>query len=144
MNEPSDMVVVRTYTGLPEAELACSALKAAGMTATLGDEHIVGANWLYSNAVGGVKLLVPAACVTEALAVLDTPAEPSSVEFDEGGAERGTDWGADVCIRCGSPDFEVVERGKRLAALSWLTLGVPLYPVRRSRRCRACGAPAAA
>ena len=111
----------------------CSALQGAGINASLADENLVSPNWLYSNAVGGVKVMVPASQFEEARAVLDTTAVTVSGQPNPGAGE-------DVCAQCGGTEFELHEQGKRMTALTWLTLGLPLVPVRRSRRCRACGA----
>jgi hypothetical protein len=128
------LAVVRTHTGLPEAMVDWSALQAAGIDASLADDNLVSANWLYSNAIGGVKVMVPAGRVEEALAVLGTTAVIVSVEPENPGV------GEDVCAQCGGTEFDLLEHGKRMTAVTWLTLGLPLVPVRRSRRCRACGA----
>jgi hypothetical protein len=55
------MVVVSAFTSVHEAHLARSVLQAAGIEATVADEHLVSMYWLYSNAIGGVKVLVPEA-----------------------------------------------------------------------------------
>ena len=47
----SELVVVRAFSHPHEAQLACSALQAAGIDATVADAHTVAANGLYSKAV---------------------------------------------------------------------------------------------
>jgi hypothetical protein len=74
MADPHAFIVVRSFSQPYEAHLACSALEAAGIQARIADEHIVAADWLYSNAVGGVKVLVRSSDVEAARAVLETPA----------------------------------------------------------------------
>jgi DNA-directed RNA polymerase subunit RPC12/RpoP len=44
-----------------------------------------------------------------------------------------------ACPRCGSEDTAAVVAGRRWTFLSWLVLGLPLFPVRRRSRCRHCG-----
>jgi DNA-directed RNA polymerase subunit RPC12/RpoP len=51
-------VIVGRYSTIGEAGIARSALAAAGIDAAAVDEQMVGINWLYSDAIGGVKLLV--------------------------------------------------------------------------------------
>jgi hypothetical protein len=75
VTENSGLVVLRAFSHPHEAHLACSALEAAGIHARLADDHIVAANWLYSNAVGGVKVLVRVEDAPAAQAVLDIAAE---------------------------------------------------------------------
>jgi len=52
------LVVVRRFRDPWTAALARAHLEAAGIETVLLDEHIVAQNWLYSNAVGGVRLCV--------------------------------------------------------------------------------------
>jgi hypothetical protein len=73
------LVVVGAFTSVHEAHLARSVLESAGIEASIADEHLVSMYWLYSNAIGGVKVLVAEAQADEAREVL-----ASSV--DDGGA----------------------------------------------------------
>ena len=129
----NELIIVRTYSHAHEAYLACSALLASGINAMVVDAHTVTANWLYSNLVGGVKVLVPpedAAAAQEILdstAVVETNDQP---DFDE--KTRRT------CPRCGSHNVLPVTHGKRLAALSWLLTDVPLFPVTHQMQCQSC------
>jgi hypothetical protein len=138
MSEDPGLVVVRAFSQVVEAQLAISALQAAGLDARLEDENIVAANWMYSNAVGGVKVLVPHGELSAARAILDLPAvvqerpDPSPP-----GTAESSDAGA--CPRCGSRSVVPVPSGRRAAALTWLVVGIPLMPVRRRMRCNACG-----
>ncbi len=66
--------VVARFGSLGEAESARSALQAAGIDAVLADDEIVALNWLYSNAVGGVKVLVAEEDEERAAAILSTDA----------------------------------------------------------------------
>jgi hypothetical protein len=138
MTEPSELVVVRAYSQPHEAHLACSALHAAGLHATVIDANIVAAVWLFSNAVGGVKLLVREADASAAREVLDGPAV---VDQDDDADFRAAVDASPVvrCPRCGSERVVRQALGRRMAALSWLLTGVPLFPVWRKQRCEACG-----
>lgn len=126
------LVVVRSFSRPHEAHLACSALQAAGIDARLADEYVVTADWLYSNAVGGVKVLVPAGEVEAARTVLDIPAISEPAES----ADRSA---AAACPRCGSHDLAPATRGRRSSFLVWLLLGFPLIPMLRRTRCASCG-----
>ena len=133
-------VVAAAFTNVHEAHLARSVLEAAGIEATIADEHRVSMTWTYSNAGGGGKVLVPANRLEEARTVLESgaivdlppPNGPDS-ELDSRGS--------DTCPRCGSREFESRLPGKRFAILSWLLIGVPLASPRRRRYCRKCGEP---
>lgn len=135
--QDSGLVVVRAYSLSLEAEMACSALRAAGIDARLADDHIVGVNWLWSNAVGGVKVLVSHEDAAAAEAVLATPA---TVDVDAVAHNDSmlTEQPAE-CPRCGSHHTASVTAGRRLAFFSWLAVGFPIVPVRRRMRCQACG-----
>jgi predicted Zn-ribbon and HTH transcriptional regulator len=137
MSENSKWIVVRRYSVPLDAEMACSALRAAGIHATLADEHIVSANWLWSNAVGGVKVLVAARDTAAARTVLETPARVDTDALPDGGGILAVE--PTECPRCGSEDVERVSPGRRLAFLSWLLVGAPVVPVLRRTKCRACG-----
>jgi DNA-directed RNA polymerase subunit RPC12/RpoP len=137
MFQDSGLVVVRAYSLPLEAEMACSALRAAGIEARLADDHVVGVNWLWSNAVGGVKVLVSP---QDAAAAEEVLAMPAAVDIDavtSNGSMRA-DQSAE-CPRCGSHDTANVTAGRRLAFLTWLAVGVPVVPVLRRMRCEACG-----
>lgn len=124
------LVTVRTFTSLPEAQLACTTLQAAGLDAELGDERLVSMQWLYSHAIGGVKLLVPDDQAAEAGDILDTSAIP-----DEALAPDQPE----ACLHCGGTEVDSVLEGVKPAMLSLLLIGVPLARVRRVHRCHRCG-----
>ncbi len=65
------MVTVATFDFLPQAEIARGRLAAEGIAGRLADQHLVQTDWLYSIAVGGIKLQVAARDVERALAILD-------------------------------------------------------------------------
>lgn len=138
MTNPSELVVVGVFSQPHEAHLACSAIQAAGLYATVADANVVAADWLVSNAVGGVKVLVRAENPAQAQEVLLTQAvveQDDDVQFDAAGEDRN----AVTCPRCGSDGMVRVTRGKRIAVASWLLAGVPLFPVWHKQECRNCG-----
>ena len=51
-------VVVRRYRDMPEAFVARSVLEDAGIECLLQDDNVVRMDWLWSNAMGGIKLVV--------------------------------------------------------------------------------------
>ena len=70
---------IAQYREAHEAYLAKGALAAAGIEAVIRDEHVVGVNWLYSDAVGGVKLDVESDLVQQATDVLKPQANDRGV-----------------------------------------------------------------
>lgn len=67
-----ELITVATFDMLPDAQIALGRLEAEGIPATLADAHLVQTDWLYSIAVGGIKLQVEPAYVQRALEILNT------------------------------------------------------------------------
>jgi len=64
------LTTIAQYREASEAYLAKGALAAEGIKAVINDEQVVGINWLYSNAIGGVKLAVESGSAKQAVDVL--------------------------------------------------------------------------
>lgn len=52
------MVTVRICSTLPDAQLAQSFLEGSGIKSFLPDEFVIQNNWLWCNAMGGVRVQV--------------------------------------------------------------------------------------
>lgn len=132
------LVVVGAFTSVHQAELARSVLEAAGIETVLADEHVVSMHWMYSNAIGGVKVLVSEERLDEARTVLESRAEDvDPPTMPEKGGPAG-----ETCERCGASDFGSRLSFGAIAAVSWIALGIPLGFPKRRRYCRQCGASA--
>jgi len=81
-----DLVVVRSYWNLLEAELAKGALDAAGIECFLFDDNMVRLDWFNANALGGVKLRVEPQDAEAAQRILDECAAESA-SSDEADSE---------------------------------------------------------
>jgi hypothetical protein len=57
---PADvqLVTLRIYAFLHEALIAREMLEAEGLFALVPDEHTISMDWLYRNAIGGIRLQV--------------------------------------------------------------------------------------
>ena len=66
-----NLVVIRSFWNLMEAELAKGVLDAAGIEAFLFDDNMVRLDWFNANALGGVKLRVEASNVEAANQILE-------------------------------------------------------------------------
>ncbi|MBK5276075.1 MAG: DUF2007 domain-containing protein [Desulfuromonadales bacterium] len=77
-----EMVTVAVYGSPFEAGMARSELEAFGIPVYVADEFTIGANLLYSNALGGVKVNVPLSYAEEARQILsvEVPNENPSSE----------------------------------------------------------------
>ena len=73
------MPIIATYTKMEDAHLAASKLQGSGVEAWLRDEATANLYWLYSNAIGGVKVEVTEKDVERAREVLELPKEASGL-----------------------------------------------------------------
>jgi Putative prokaryotic signal transducing protein len=136
-NEVQELTVVRVFRDLPQALLAQGCLESAGIECMLADDNLVRLDWFYSNAVGGIKLLVSSADAREAEQILDEPI-PEHMEVDGVG-----DYEQPKCPKCGSLDVNFRE----LDPATYLGLGgsywgmfIPIPIYRRAWSCRSCQA----
>ncbi len=128
------LVTIRRYLWPHEAQIARSLLESEGIDAVVQDAHLAQIDWLYIQAIGGLRLQVAAADAAQAAAVLAAveaaPPAPAE-EYDEG-----------TCGSCGSRATERVVAGRTPTFLSWMVFGFPLWRPRTVWRCAACKAPA--
>lgn len=76
---PSDeLITLASYISPWEAHLAKTKLEAEGIAAFVFDEHTVGQQWFYANAVGGVKLKIARKDLFKASHILGLQQQPSS------------------------------------------------------------------
>ena len=125
-----DFVTVRAYSIPWEADLASMMLEAATIPTFVADANTVAMYWLYSNAIGGVKLQVPKSLAQQAVEILSS----TSSCFDAVAKEDNV-----VCPRCGDRNTAVIRRGRRWAFLTWLLLGFPAFWPPKRCRCSDCG-----
>ncbi len=115
------------------AYIARAMLEAEGIPAHIADEHTVGAFWLYSQAVGGVKLQVAEVDFERAHRLL---AEDRSSLVPEPPAPAPGD--VYECPACRSGEVRHPRAHRWSAVLSWV-LSFPLVFWSRSLRCATCG-----
>jgi hypothetical protein len=137
------LVTIATYPSPIEAHIFAGRLEAEGIPCVLEDEHIVAANWLYSNAVGGVKLRVRRDQAESAVAILQQM-EPAGEDGTLDSCDRALE--AEVaeeddspaCPSCHSKNVRYQKYARRLVFASWLFLGFPLPFLRRKWVCGDC------
>jgi hypothetical protein len=125
-----ELVTLRRYRDLTEADLARSLLAAAGIQAWTRDENLVRLDWFYSNLVGGIRLQVDAADAQAAEEVLDQPA-PGAIQFG-----REKEFVQPQCPRCGSFHISLPGSMDTLAPVQGTTA---LPPGSEAWVCGACG-----
>ena len=110
-----------------DAHIAAGKLESEGIPVFLLGIHHASANWLMSNALGGIRLQVPASHVDDARQLLAQIAKPS----DQGESE---------CPECGGSDTTAMSNSRKVAFLAVHLFSIPL-PWRTNRRhCQSCGA----
>jgi hypothetical protein len=129
-----DWITVASFSQPVEAHLARAQLESEGIPCVVGNEHLVRVDWFLSNAVGGVKVLVPRSEVDRARDVL-RPRPRLVVAADRD--ERAD--GEMICPRCRSDDVYYSRYNRRVAGFFILLLGF-LIPWRDRRwTCTQCG-----
>ena len=129
-----ELVVVERYRDLIEAELAKGKLASAGIECLVADGNLVRMDWFWSNAIGGLRLMVNAENFEAARAILDEPIpEEISQPDSEGTYEQPH------CPKCDSLDvnFETLNRPLSYA-LMWLNCPIPIS--KNNWKCQKCGA----
>jgi len=121
------MVTIGRYSTPYEANMVKSQLESAGIPVFIADEFTIGMNWLYSNALGGVKVQVPESLALEAQELLAT-------EFE---TPHTRDLTTSTCPQCGSKNTEDF-LDKRSSFLTWVLLGLPLLLPLNKKKCRDC------
>lgn len=133
--EIPDLVTVASYPRPFEAQFAKSRLEIHGIFAVIRDEHTVAMNWLWSNAIGGVKVQVAAADADAARAILATNEESTLVEAIESDPSF-------LCPSCGSRNTEFLPRRDPWYRMLWgsaiVLFGLPAPPSRNQMICRDC------
>lgn len=129
--EKRNLLVIRRFRDLPEAMLAKGKLESQGLDSFIADDNMVRMDWLWSNLVGGVKLLVDAEDEERALRVLDE-AIPAEIDF-----EGETEYLQPRCPNCKSLDINFEEVYKPIAYAS-LIVNFPLPVQRKGWVCQNC------
>jgi len=115
------MKIVATFSTPAEAHVALTRLECAGLDVALRDEFVVTLSWMYSNAIGGVKLEAVEDDVADARELLALPPP-------EEGILR--------CPFCGS--FETGVRVLSVFGAICIFLKLPIPMTRAVVDCRAC------
>lgn len=130
-----DHVCVATFSHPTAAHVARAKLEFAGIPSTIQDEHVVGVQWLYSQAIGGAKLCVPSEHAQEATRILN---RDDSALLEGVPEARGPAPPEEVCPSCGAPAATPSRLSYRSRALS-LLVGLPFVFWRNWVRCGHCG-----
>lgn len=127
------IVTVYSYTTTAEANLYRTVLEAQGIPAFVADENLIGINFLYSLALGGVRLQVLES---------DLEAVREILKLDANIESKPGDWGN--CPKCNSQNVIRAKDLNRDQKLIWVILTfvvsmIPLFPNKQYLRCEDCG-----
>jgi hypothetical protein len=134
----SKLVTIASFINPWDAYLAKGRLEDEGIPALIVDEYHVWANWIYAQALGGVKVQVAEENMTAANSILNSLergryAEELRSEFP--------DLDANNCPECGSDKYKSrMPAGFLLLAVMSLGIFSIIFPLRRdSHQCLRCG-----
>ena len=131
MND-SELITIASYSFPHEAHVAKANLDSAGIPAFIADEHTINMQWLFSNALGGVRIKVPVQYAQQAQEILAQ--DFSHLLEEEFGEEI-----EEKCSKCGSTNVKSYTKGKKPAFLVFLLLGFPLFFYQHGTKCNGCG-----
>jgi hypothetical protein len=123
--------VLRVYRDMTDALTDRMVLEGAGIECYLFDENMVRLDWLWSNLLGGVKLVVRKEDVEEAERLLG---QNVPEKFDLEGAGQ---YEQPRCPKCGSMDVSFEGLMKRVAGAG-LFLGLPIIVKMNGWNCNSC------
>lgn len=134
---PGGPIVLRRYLWLADALLAKSVLESADVECFIADEHTIRMNWLWSIALGEVRLWVRAEDA-DAVELLDQAPIESFMVSGVG------EYIQPRCPNCGSLEISYRNLIRRFAyftlLLCWLLAVIPPIPLRElAWKCYACG-----
>jgi predicted RNA-binding Zn-ribbon protein involved in translation (DUF1610 family) len=122
---------VATFREAYQAYLGKGKLEAEGISSIVVDEYLVGINWMYSQAIGGVKLQVPEADYERAADLLKED-YAKDLEAMEQEITKET------CPKCGSRSISLRAYSKWWLIPS-LFFAAPIFFRKKKWRCADCG-----
>ena len=129
-------VTVGSFENSLLAWIFCNRLREAGIDAFVVDEHFVNVHWIYSNAVGGVKVQIPSDRMTDYDALMaerdEQPEAPRRIRMDDDNAGM-------LCPKCGSDEIFIQRWSKQFFAFVWLLTGIYFPVFCRQMYCFDCG-----
>jgi len=129
--DPGKSQILRRYRDITEALVARSVLDSAGIESYLADENTVRMHWLWSDAVGGIKLLARHEDMEAANKLLD---EATLEAFDLSGVGE---YQQPKCPKCGSMDVTLGESDQHMKVAGFI-VGLPLSATSQGWVCHAC------
>lgn len=131
-------ITVDTYTSPWDAHIAKGLLESEGIPVFIAHENHIWANWVFSQALGGVKVQVLPENVENAKEILNSL---NKGEFEEALKLEIPDIQENICPRCGSQKFKSrFPVGVIVFVILTLGLFSIIFPPRRENHtCLKCG-----
>lgn len=126
------LITIASYNNALKANIIRGKLESESIPATLANEQYVTANWMISNAVGGIQLQVPPAYEQQAQEILK--------EIDDGEHMLTEQDNVDVLV-CPSCQSDKVKKRREFWKISLLTfhlLAIPSPFSQHDYRCKNC------
>jgi hypothetical protein len=126
-------VILRRFRDIPDALVAWSILDSAGLESFLFDEITIRMDWLWSNALGGIKVCVRPEDAEDGdqllkLGVLETFTIEGVGKFEQ-----------PRCLKCRSIDISYEDLNKPATYACTFLLHLPIRVRRRRWICNSCG-----
>jgi len=130
------LVTIASFVHTIDAQMARSRLESSGIECFLADENTIAINWLYSQAIGGIKIQVQESDIEKAKEVLKQWPKYSELKVPQlAESKKGKEV---LCPSCNSTDTYYEKLLKRPIFFSWLVIGVPLPFFKRRWVCKQC------
>lgn len=123
-------IFLQSYSFPYEAQIAKAQLDSVGISSYLENEHTINMYWLYSNALGGVRLFVLESEYNEARKILETD---FSLDVDDKFPDSKI-----YCPSCNSSTIYAYTKAKKVAYILFLILDFPLANYEHGYRCYNC------
>ncbi len=124
-------VIIESYSMPYEAQIAKSLLTSQGIPAIIENEHTINMYWFYSNALGGVKVLVPEDYLERAKFIISND---YSADVDEKFSLQ-----KEKCPSCGGLNLLAHTQGRRTAFIFLMLIGLPISRYKHGMKCQDCG-----
>jgi hypothetical protein len=128
------MQKVASFRDAYQAHILKGALEASGIPAYIQDEQLATINWMYSQAIGGVKVYVPEEFFEKAIQLIEEIKVGNGLEKaleDEAGI-------LDLCPNCGSKSLEPT-RYSLWSLIPIILTWTPFFLGRKKWQCKVCG-----
>jgi len=126
------LVTIARFNRDSQAHIVRALLISHDIETFVADEHLISVNWLYANAIGGVKVQVKTSEVQKAREIL---AQKPDLQFREVIDKVNTN---QLCPKCHHDNIVYEKYNRKVYFLSWLLLGIPLPFLKKTWKCQDC------